>query len=77
MSNLFFPGVEKCRCGQPAHFVCHLCQERLCGFHKGDKPTAAHFNGYTRIRLQPVCFPNCTSGFGQRDETAPQPKATA
>lgn len=67
-----------CRCGEPATKVCHLCKSPLCDFHAGTKPVNTVLaSGLTRIRLEPICFPDCTSLFGERDEDAPRPVAQA
>lgn len=67
-----------CRCGEPSTKVCHLCKAELCAFHTGAKPVAtAIADGVTRIRLEPVCYPNCTSLFGLRDDGIEKPVARA
>lgn len=76
-AGLFFPGVEKCRCGKPAHEVCHLCRARLCRFHTGTKPVVTPMAGFSRIRLEKVCFPDCTSSFGAIEENPKTPVAQA
>lgn len=65
-----------CRCGEISTKVCHLCKTELCDFHAGGKAVATQFEGFTRLRLEPVCFPNCTSSFG-RAEDVPSPRASA
>jgi hypothetical protein len=58
-----------CRCGEPATKACHLCRADLCEFHTGAKPVSKELRaGVARVRLEPVCFPNCTSDFGTLQE---------
>jgi hypothetical protein len=72
-----FPGLEKCRCGKPAFNVCHLCKAGLCSFHTGTKPVSTPQQGFTRIHLEPACFPDCTSSFGALEPDSRMPAARA
>ncbi len=58
----------KCRCGADADQVCHLCKEDICRFHSTGHAVSTQMAGYVRTRMEPVCFPSCTSEFGGRDE---------
>jgi hypothetical protein len=58
-----------CRCGKPSTKACHLCKADLCEFHAGTKPVVTALQtGLSRIRIEQVCFPNCTSDFGVLEE---------
>jgi len=66
-----------CRCGKPALNACHLCKAHLCSFHTGHKPVATQMMGFSRIRLESGCFPDCTSSFGAAEESPKAPVARA
>lgn len=66
-----------CRCGAVATKTCSLCKDELCEFHSTELAVQTQMPGYVRTRLEPVCFPNCTSSFGERELSDDEPRAQA
>lgn len=54
-----------CRCGTEASEACYLCKAPICAFHCGRQAKVDQMSGYVRLRTLPVCYPNCTSSFGE------------